>query len=127
MSTDIPKHENELAEEYIYRVCSQKETIGKWDDVASLLSKELNHEYSESKYRKQFQAFNKMFEANLQKFIGSDEYIQEIENKRRELEKERVKLNTTKLEYSRQLRHQSRFELFYENIRQAIERLPGSA
>jgi len=49
--------------------------------------------------------------------------FQEIDEKRLELEKERKKLQATKIEYNRNLRTESRFELFYENIKDAIQRL----
>ena len=45
-----------------------------------------------------------------------DSYFKELQIQRRQLEKERHKLYATKTEYSRQVRQQSRFELFYENI-----------
>ena len=45
-----------------------------------------------------------------------DDYSKELEVQRRQLEKERQKLYATKTEYSRQVRQQSRFELFYENV-----------
>lgn len=54
---------------------------------------------------------------------NDDSYSKELECQRRELEKERQKLFATKTEYSRQLRHQSRFELLYENIANAITAL----
>jgi hypothetical protein len=46
----------------------------------------------------------------------NDKYVEELEIQRRELQKERNKLYATKTEYSRQVRQQSRFELFYENV-----------
>ena len=35
-----------------------------------------------------------------------------------------MKLQTTKIEYNRNLRKDSRFEMFYENINDARDRLP---
>lgn len=49
-----------------------------------------------------------------------DSYSKELEVQRRQLEKERQKLYATKTEYSRQVRQQSRFELFYENVSQEL-------
>lgn len=49
-----------------------------------------------------------------------DSYSNELEVQRRQLEKERQKLYATKTEYLRQVRQQSRFELFYENIAQEL-------
>lgn len=55
---------------------------------------------------------------------NDDNYLKELEEKTRELQKERQKLNATKIEYNRNLRHESRFELYYENIKEAITTLP---
>ena len=51
----------ELEEEYIYRIWSHKDDIGSWYDVADIINENLGYEYTESKYRKQFQAYQKMF------------------------------------------------------------------
>ena len=50
----------------------------------------------------------------------NDKYVEELEIQRRELQKERNKLYATKTEYSRQVRQQSRFELFYENVAKEV-------
>lgn len=50
-----------------------------------------------------------------------DGYSKELEVQRRQLEKERQKLYATKTEYSRQVRQQSRFELFYENVANELD------
>lgn len=55
--------------------------------------------------------------------IDGSEILKEIEEKKLELEKERKKLQATKIEYNRNLRTASRFELFYENVREAIRAL----
>jgi len=50
--------------------------------------------------------------------------VDALEVKRQELKEERYKLQATKIEANRYDRQNSRFDLFYENIREAIERLP---
>lgn len=115
------RKENESDEELIYRICSEKEVIGSWQDVADILNKLLNTEYTESKFRKQYQAFNKMLSANEHKILDDDNYLNELRVQKRELEKERVKLQTEKLEYNRWLREDSRSELIEEHIIQAIK------
>ena len=89
--TSYKRFENETDEELIYRVCSDKDLIGSWQNVADILNELLGTEYTESKFRKQFQAFNKMLNANRSKFTDPDEQIKEIEVQKRELEKERKK------------------------------------
>ena len=49
--------ENETDEELIYRICSQKEIIGTWQNVADILNRVLGFDYGESTYRKKYQAF----------------------------------------------------------------------
>ena len=72
--------ENESDEELIYRVCQHKDEIGTWDEVANILNDILHMEYTESKYRKQYQAFNKMLDANERKFFDDDGYLKELQN-----------------------------------------------
>jgi hypothetical protein len=81
---------NESNEEYIYRICSDKDIIGSWQDVADIINKELGLEYTESKYRKQFQAFEKMFNANKEKFVDN-KIIDELIAQKYEIKQERVK------------------------------------
>lgn len=64
MQSKFTRRPEESEYEYIYRIASSKDAIGSWQDVADLLNAELGYEYTESKYRKDFAAFKKMFEAN---------------------------------------------------------------
>ena len=121
--TSYKRFENETDEELIYRVCSDKDLIGSWQNVADILNELLGTEYTESKFRKQFQAFNKMLSANRSKFADSDEQIKEIEVQKRELEKERKKLQSEKIEYNKWLREEARDELIAEKICEAITSL----
>ena len=56
--------------------------------------------------------------------VFDNSVIEEIELKKLELIKERKKLQATKTELMRNLTHSARFELFYENVKEAIETLP---
>ena len=117
------RYENESEEELIYRICLEKDLIGTWDEVAEILNKILGYEYTSSKYRKQFQAFQNMLKANQSKFSDSDAQLEENKLILEMIKKERIKLQATKLSESRYERQDSRFELFYENIADAIKRL----
>ena len=78
---------------------------------------------TESAYRKPLQSAEKYYNEVFSKVTSDDDVLNDIKEQRRELEKERQKLNTTKIEYSRQIRQQSRFELFYENVAEQIKTL----
>ena len=130
MMNDLTKLEDENQEQYIYRVnCLIKEGKYKnWAEVTPIVNKELfGEDFSkykgESAWRKDVASGIKYYE-NVFAKKENDEYIDELKKAKLELEKERVKIQSTKLELNRNIRHESRFELFYENVESAKERLP---
>lgn len=121
---DYIRFDGESDEELIYRVCSDKDKIGTWDDVSTILNRLLGTDYGESTFRKKYVAFTKMFDANRRRFVDADGQLAEINTKIRELQKERAKLQSEKLEYNRYLREDARDELIMEHICDAISSLP---
>lgn len=100
--TSYKRLEGESNEELIYRICSDKDLIGSWQNVADILNELLGTEYTESKFRKQFQAFNKMLDANRSKFVDSDEQIKEIEVQKRELERKKIQFRDERNAWQKQ-------------------------
>lgn len=91
------------------------------------LSKELfDKELASDECRKRMYGMRTVIEAiekdNIN--VSESDVLADIEAKKEELIKERMKLQTAKIEYNRNLRKDSRFEMFYENIRDAKDRLP---
>ena len=115
------RYENETDEELIYRICSDKENIGSWQDVANVINEITGYDYGESTYRKKYQAFQKMLSANQSRFADSDAQLAEIKLQQRELEKLRAKVQTEKLEYNRWIREDARDEMFEEKVVKAIK------
>lgn len=58
---------------------------------------------------------------NIENNISDDDYFKELETQKRELAKERIKLQTEKLEYSRWIREEARDELFEEKVIESIK------
>lgn len=112
--------ENESDEELIYRICSAKEEIGTWDDVADILNNILGTEYTSSKFRKQYQAFVKMLEANESKFFDDDGYLKELQTERQELRKEKQKLSDERVELARIIREEARKESYLDLVRRVL-------
>ena len=114
---------NETVDEYEYRICSMKDAIGSWDDVARIINDELEQDYTESRYRKKY--------AQSQEYLSlGSGYIVDIDALDDESKEslnyamERQKVHAQKLEMSRQIRQQGRFEFFYQNVKDAIATLP---
>lgn len=123
---DYAKSPNESDLQYIWRLCSAKDAgliDITWGELADLLNKELiadESEYlGESAYRKKYQQAKAFYDEVFSKMV-SDEYHDRIASQRKELLKERWKLQTEKLEYSRWLREDARDELFEEKVIEAI-------
>lgn len=118
---DIKKQPNELDAKYICRICDNKELIGTWQDVAEIINSELGNNWDESAYRKQYQMFTKLLDAQKDELFDDDEYVKKIEEKTRELEKKKQQLYTANVEYKRGIRHEGRFEMYYKTVANNIE------
>lgn len=123
----LKKDSNESNLQYIWRLCSLKDAgIIKhtWPELTDILNHELSDkkerlDYTESTYRKKYQQAKAFYDEVFSKMV-SDEYYDQISNERRELQKERWKLQSEKLEYNRWLRENARDELFEEKVINAI-------
>lgn len=125
MNENLKRMPGEDNDQYFYRVCNMKDSLGfTWPQMAQIFNEEFGCNKGDTAYRKRWAAFKSVFDANADKLVGEDKYLEEIKTARRELEKERQKLYATKIEANRNLRQESRAELFYENIRDAIVKLP---
>lgn len=114
------RFENETDEEVIFRICSQKEKVGTWQDVANILNELLGNEYTESAYRKKYQAFQKLIQANEHKILDDDNYIKELRLERQELAKEKQKLSDERTELNRQIREQARKESYLDMVKNVL-------
>lgn len=119
------KLENETEEQYLWKIGQLVDSgkIESWASINDIVNKELGIDEDkwrdESSFRKRYQAAKKFYDGCFSK-MESNEYSDKLEEQRRELEKQRQKLYATKTEYTRQVRQQSRFELFYENVADEI-------
>lgn len=96
------RFENETDEELIYRICKEKEQIGTWQDVANIINELTNSDFGESTYRKKFQSFQKMLDANQSKFVDSDTQLREIEVQKRELERKKIQFRDERNAWQKQ-------------------------
>ena len=101
--------ENEDENAYIWRVCDNKDLIGTWQDVCTLLNEELHHDYNESWYRKMYQSFMMVFESIKDKYFDNEQ-LKKMEEKKQEIIKERFRLNDERTAYNRALRNDARLE-----------------
>lgn len=115
----------ETDDQYFYRVCSMKDSLGyTWPQMAEIFNNEFGCNKGDTAYRKKWVAFKTVLDANTDKIVGENKYLEEIKAEKRSLEKERKKLQTEKLEYNKWLREEARDEIIGERICSAIRELP---
>ena len=126
---ELKRLENETEEQYLWKVGQLVDSgkVESWSSINDIVNKELLGEdetvwRTESAWRKRYQSAKKFYDGCFSK-MESNEYSDKLEEQRREIEKQRQKLYATKTEYTRQIRQQSRFELFYENVADEIKTL----
>lgn len=117
------RYENESDDELIYRICSEKAQIGTWNDVCNILNELTGNDFNESAYRKKYQSFQRILDANQDKFGEPSAQLEQIKEEKRNIIKERNKLQTEKLEYNKWLRENARDELITEKIVNAINNM----
>ena len=123
MTHNYHRYEGESDQQLIFRICQDKDKIGTWSQVGEILNDLLGTNFTESKFRKAYQYSTKMLQENEEKFIDSQNALNEINTARRELEKERKKLQSAKIEYNRWLRENARDEMITEQIVDAVNAL----
>lgn len=122
---DRKKNESYLSfSKRVTRALSNK-TIGYKEWAKSLLNENI---YGEENTRRCFVFFEKflsILENDEINNIQDENKLQEILIAKKELEKERKKIQTINLEYNQYVRDISRFELFNEKIKEAIDNMPA--
>lgn len=118
---DYKRRKEEGMLEYEYRICGYKDQIGTWQDVADLLNEQLGQEYTESKYRKQYQEMSKIVAIKDSTTCSESELLEEIKEQRRLLEKAKIQMRDERNEVSRLYRENARRESFSDMIKRCIE------
>lgn len=122
---DRKKNESYLSfSKRVTRALSNK-TINYKEWAKSLLNENI---YGEENTRRCFVFFEKflsILENDEINNIQDENKLQEILIAKKELEKERKKIQTINLEYNQYVRDISRFELFNEKIKEAIDNMPA--
>lgn len=120
--TEYTRLPNETDEALILRICRDKDFIGSWDDVAVVLNRLLGANYRPNTYRNNFQSYNKFRQVDLEKSESS--LLEEIKEQHRELEKEKIQIQTANIERNRIDRAESRHKMYYQYVGTAIQSLP---
>ena len=124
---DLNRHPGESEEQFIWRVgraYDSGEIDLSWDKISDIINRQFREDESqyrdESVYRKPYRAAKRFYEAGVFNNLSEDTYVAQLNESKRELQKEKIKLQTEKMEYSRWLREDARDEMIAEKFAEAI-------
>lgn len=112
---------NESEQEYIYRICENKDKYGTWYDVCDILNAELGRNWTEAAYRKQYQMGHRYYKTVEDSLFEDEEFIKKLREEKEALYLERKKLQRVNQEYQANLRRVADYELYKEMWVDAIE------
>ena len=118
---ELRRRPDESEQAYIYRICDHKSELGTWYDVRDVINLELDRDWNESAYRKQYQAGKHYLETIEDNLFNNDEYIEKIRQEKEDLNIERKKLQRVNQEYQANLRRNSDYQLYREMWIDAIK------
>lgn len=125
MNNDLKRLDGETQEQYFFRVCSMKENLGfTWPQMAEIFNAEFGCNKGDTTYRKEWAAFNKIFNANADKLVGDNVYSSEIQEQINELYKAKKQLSDQRREYNKMLVSDARADNLTEKLIEAANIVP---
>ena len=125
MNNNLKRLDGETQEQYFFRVCSMKESLGfTWPQMAEIFNAEFGCNKGDTAYRKEWAAFNKIFNANADKLIGDNVYSNEIQEQIDELYKVKKQVSDQRREYNKILTSDARAEHLVEKLIEAANVVP---
>ena len=125
MDENLKRMPNEDNDQYFYRVCQMKDSLGfTWPQMAEIFNEEFGCNKGDTAYRKKWAAFKSVFDANADKLVGEDKYLEEIKQATDELYKAKRQLYDQRREYNKLLVSDARADNLTEKLIEAANIAP---
>ena len=125
MEQNFKRMEGETQDQYFYRICSMKESLGfTWSQMAEIFNNEFGCNKGDTAYRKKWAAFKDVFEANADKLVGNGVYSGELREQLDEIYKAKKQLSDQRREYNKTLTSDARAEHLTEKLIEAANLAP---
>lgn len=118
------RQSSEDYDDYWWRICSNKDLDIydlTWEDVGELLNKELDEDFTSSRWRKNYQMMKKGYDKAKDQNIESDEILQDIELKKLEIKEERVRLSSLRSDLNKKVSNSARFGQWIDEVKEEIK------
>ena len=125
MVDNLKRMENETQDQYFYRVCNMKDSLGfTWPQMAEIFNKEFGCNKGDTAYRKRWTAFKTVLDANTDKIVGENKYSSELQEQIDELYKAKRLLADQRREYNKMLVSDARADNLAEKLIEAANIVP---
>ena len=125
MENNLKRLEGETQDQYFYRICSMKESLGfTWPQMAEVFNAEFGCSKGDTAYRKKWAAFNDVFNANVDKLVSKDVYTNELKEQLDEIYKAKRQLWDQRREYNKILASDARAEHLAEKLIEVANAMP---
>lgn len=116
------KMPDESMNQFFYRLCQAKELNNyTWPDITDIMNNTFDLNFSESKYRKDWNSFGKIFNDNVEKITNCNSDIQQQIT---ELQKAKKQLSDQRREYNKLILKDARREHIEDYLIEEIKKLP---
>lgn len=125
MIDNLKRMENETQDQYFYRVCSMKDSLGfTWPQMADIFNAEFGCNKGDTAYRKKWTAFKSVLDANADKIVGENTYSSELQEQLDEIYKAKRQLWDQRREYNKVLTSDARADHLAEMLIEAANKVP---
>lgn len=125
MDNNLKRLDGETQDQYFYRICSMKESLGfTWPQMAEVFNAEFGCSKGDTAYRKKWAAFNDVFNANVDKLVNNGSYSNELQEQLDEIYKAKRQLWDQRREYNKMLASDARADHLVEKLIEAAKIAP---
>lgn len=125
MDQSLKMMPTETQDQYFYRICNMKDSLGfTWEQMTALFNDEFGCNKDESKYRKDWASFQRIFNANADKLVGENRYLEEIKEATDELYKIKKQVSDQRREYNKLRNSDARADHLAEKLIEAANLVP---
>ena len=125
MVDSLKRMENETQDQYFYRVCSMKDSLDfTWPQMAEIFNNEFGCNKGDTAYRKEWAAFSRIFNANVDKLVGNNTYSDKLKEQIDEFHKAKQQFYDQRREYNKMLISDARAENLMEKLVEAANIAP---
>lgn len=125
MNENLKRLANESDDQYFYRVCQMKDSLGfTWPQMAEVFNEEFGRNIGDTAYRKKWAAYKSVFDANVDKIVGDTAYSKDINEQLADLYKAKKQLSDQRREYNKMLTQDARAEHLMEKLVEAASTVP---